>query len=38
VLFSDNGELARVDVNTGGYEVVKKFNGYVRGKDRIGDL
>jgi len=37
VLFSANGELARVDVNTGTYEVVKKFDGYVRGMDKIGD-
>ena len=37
VLLSATGELARVDVNTGRYDVVKKFDGYVRGMDLIGD-
>jgi len=37
VLFTANGELVRVDVNTGGYKEVKKFDGYVCGMDRIGD-
>ena len=37
VLLSATGELARVDVGSGNYEVVKKFDGYVRGMDRIGD-
>jgi len=37
VLLSATGELARIDINTGKYDVVKKFNGYVRGMDKIGD-
>jgi len=37
VLLSATGELAKVDANTGTYEVVKKFNGYVRGMDIVGD-
>ena len=37
VLLSATGELAHIDVKTGTYEVVKKFNGYVRGMDKIGD-
>jgi len=37
VLFSATGELAHIDVKTGRYEVVKKFDGYVRGMDKIGD-
>jgi len=37
VLLSATGELARVDVNTGTYDVIRKFDGYVRGMDKIGD-
>ncbi len=37
VLLSATGELAQVDINTGKYDVVKKFDGYVRGMDLIGD-
>jgi len=37
VLLSATGELARIDIQTGQYDVVKKFNGYVRGMDLIGD-
>ncbi|MDX8390048.1 MAG: TIGR03032 family protein [Mariprofundaceae bacterium] len=37
VLLSATGELARVNIETGSYDVIKKFNGYVRGMDKIGD-
>ncbi len=37
VLFSATGELACVDVNSGKYTIIKKFDGYVRGMDKIGD-
>ncbi len=37
VLLSATGELAKVDTSTGKYDVVKKFDGYVRGMDKIGD-
>jgi uncharacterized protein (TIGR03032 family) len=38
VLLSATGELARVDIAKGSYEVVHRFNGFVRGMDRIGDM
>jgi uncharacterized protein (TIGR03032 family) len=37
VLLSASGELAKVDVNSGSYDVIRKFDGYVRGMDKIGD-
>jgi len=37
VLLSATGELAKVDVNAGTYDMVKKFDGYVRGMDKVGD-
>jgi len=37
VLLSATGELARVDINTGKYDVIRKFDGYVRGMDKVGD-
>ena len=36
-LLSATGELARASLHTGKYEVVKKFNGFVRGMDKAGD-
>jgi uncharacterized protein (TIGR03032 family) len=38
VLLSGTGELARVDIAKGSYEVVHRFNGFVRGMDRVGDF
>ncbi len=38
VLLSATGELARIDIAKGSYEVVHRFNGFVRGMDRIGDF
>jgi uncharacterized protein (TIGR03032 family) len=38
VLLSATGELARVDIEKRSYEVVYRFNGFVRGMDRIGDF
>jgi uncharacterized protein (TIGR03032 family) len=38
VLLSATGELARVDIGKQSYEVVYRFNGFVRGMDRIGDF
>lgn len=38
VLLSATGELVRVDIANGKYEVVHRFNGFVRGMDRIGDV
>lgn len=37
MLLSATGELVKVDVNTGKYDVVTKLNGFARGMDRIGD-
>jgi uncharacterized protein (TIGR03032 family) len=37
MLLSATGELTRVDVNSGRYEVITKLNGFLRGMDRIGD-
>ena len=37
VLLSATGELVNIDVQSGNYNVVKKFNGFVRGMDRHGD-
>ncbi|MEK6781262.1 MAG: TIGR03032 family protein [Bacteroidota bacterium] len=36
-LLSATGELIKIDVEAGRYEVVQKFNGFVRGMDRLGD-
>ena len=38
ILLSATGELVRVDIARGTYEVVHRFNGFVRGMDRIGDF
>lgn len=37
VLLSATGELVRIDVNTGKYDVVVKLNGFVRGMDLYKD-
>lgn len=37
VLLSATGELVEIDRNTGTPRVIKNFNGFVRGMDRIGD-
>jgi uncharacterized protein (TIGR03032 family) len=37
LLLSATGELARVDLQTGKYEVAHKINGFVRGLARYGD-
>lgn len=37
VLLSATGELSKIDVNTGLVTVLKEFNGFVRGMDKIGD-
>lgn len=36
-LLSATGELIKVDPATGKYQVIQKFNGFVRGMDRKGD-
>ena len=36
-LISAKGELIKIDTQTGSYEVVKTFNGFLRGMDKIGD-
>lgn len=36
-LLSATGELIHIDPATGKYQVIQKFNGFVRGMDRIGD-
>lgn len=38
VLLSATGELARVDIDKRSYEVIHRFDGFVRGMDRIGDF
>lgn len=38
VLLSGTGELVRVDPNKNSYEVIHRFDGFVRGMDRIGDF
>lgn len=38
VLLSGTGELVRADINKQSYEIIHRFNGFVRGMDRIGDL
>jgi uncharacterized protein (TIGR03032 family) len=38
ILLSGTGELAHVDTAKGSYEVIHRFNGFVRGMDRIGDF
>ncbi|MEM6642461.1 MAG: TIGR03032 family protein [Bacteroidota bacterium] len=37
MLLSATGELVKVDVETGTYQVVTQLNGFTRGMDRIGD-
>jgi uncharacterized protein (TIGR03032 family) len=37
VLLSATGELAEVDINNKSYKVLRQFDGFVRGMDRIGD-
>ena len=37
MLLSATGELIKVDVTSGNYEVVTPLNGFARGMDRIGD-
>lgn len=37
VLLSATGELAEIDVHNKSYKVIKRFDGFVRGLDRIGD-
>ena len=37
MLLSATGELIKVDVEAGKYEVVTQLNGFARGMDRIGD-
>lgn len=36
-LLSATGELVKANLKAGKYEVIKKFNGFVRGMDKIGD-
>ncbi|UII31748.1 TIGR03032 family protein [Fulvivirga ulvae] len=36
-LLSATGELIKIDIHTGKYEVIKKFDGFVRGMVRHGD-
>jgi uncharacterized protein (TIGR03032 family) len=38
MLLSATGELVRVDVASGKYDVIHRFNGFVRGLDRIDDV
>lgn len=38
VLLSATGELIRVDIKKQSYEVIHRFDGFVRGLDRIGDF
>jgi len=38
ILLSATGELVRVDTKKGSYEVIHRFDGFVRGMDRIGDF
>lgn len=37
LLLSATGELIRVDTTKGSHEVIHRFDGFVRGMDRIGD-
>jgi len=37
ILLSATGELAKVDISTGKYEVVKELSGFVRGMSAYGD-
>ncbi len=37
MLLSATGEVVKVNLNDGKYDVVTKLNGFVRGMDRIGD-
>jgi len=37
MLLSATGELVKVDVESGKYDIVTQLNGFVRGMDRIGD-
>ena len=36
-LFSATGELAKIDTQSGSFEIIKKLDGFVRGMDRYGD-
>lgn len=38
VLLSATGELVHIDIKQQSYEVIHRFNGFVRGMDRIGDF
>ncbi|MEI9920081.1 MAG: TIGR03032 family protein [Bacteroidota bacterium] len=38
VLLSATGELARADIAKGSYDVIHRFDGFVRGMDRVGDF
>lgn len=38
MLLSATGELVKVDVENGKYSVIHRFDGFVRGMDRIGDI
>jgi uncharacterized protein (TIGR03032 family) len=38
MLLSATGELAKVDIVAGTYQVLQQFTGFVRGMDRIGDF
>lgn len=38
VLLSATGELIRVDIDRQSYEVIHRFDGFVRGMDRVGDI
>lgn len=37
-LLSGTGELIRIDTTSKSYEVIHRFDGFVRGMDRIGDV
>lgn len=37
MLLSATGELIKVDVESGKYDIITKLNGFARGMDRIGD-
>ena len=37
MLLSATGELIKVNVNNGTYDIITKLNGFARGMDRIGD-
>lgn len=37
MLLSATGELVKVNINSGTYDIITQLNGFVRGMDRIGD-